>query len=134
MINMCYKKNEKMKKIIILFIGVLFISGCINDNFYEEKPLINQGLQMRDMVGIKLETLFVINEVSMNVKLENGGLVVIKIMDISNRVVSKEQIYVKSGDNILKIYTSSLPPSSYRIGLYDLNDKMLGITDFNKIN
>jgi hypothetical protein len=70
----------------------------------------------------------------MNVKLENAGNVTIKIMDISNRVVSKEQVNVKAGDNLLKVYTSALPSSAYRIGLYDSNNNLLGITDFNKIN
>ena len=69
----------------------------------------------------------------MNVKLETAQSVTIKIFDISNRVVSKETVDVKAGDNILKVYTSALPSSAYRIGLYDLNGKQLGITDFNKL-
>jgi hypothetical protein len=40
---------------------------------------------------------------------------------------------VKVGDNVLKVYTSALPSSAYRIGLYDSNGKQLGITDFNKL-
>jgi hypothetical protein len=70
----------------------------------------------------------------MNIKFESAGTATIKIMDISNRVVSKEQVEVKSGDNILKVYTSALPSSAYRIGLYDSNNNLIGITDFNKIN
>jgi PBP1b-binding outer membrane lipoprotein LpoB len=123
-----------MKKILILLTSVLFIGGCSKDEFYEQIPIVKQELQITNKVGIKLETSFVVDEVSMNVKLENSGTVTIRIMDISNKVVSKEQINVKSGDNILKVYTSTLPPSAYRIGLYDSNNNMLGITDFNKIN
>jgi hypothetical protein len=40
---------------------------------------------------------------------------------------------VKVGDNILRVYTSALPSSAYRIALYDAADNMLAITDFNKI-
>jgi hypothetical protein len=40
---------------------------------------------------------------------------------------------VIAGDNVLKVYTSALPSSAYRIGLFDANGKQLGITDFNKI-
>jgi 5-formaminoimidazole-4-carboxamide-1-beta-D-ribofuranosyl 5'-monophosphate synthetase len=69
----------------------------------------------------------------MNVKTEFNGNVTIKIFDISNRIVSKENVTVKVGDNILKVYTSALPISAYRIGIYDENNNMLGITDFNKI-
>jgi hypothetical protein len=70
----------------------------------------------------------------MNVKLEKSGTVTLKIFDIGNKVVSKETINVKEGDNVLKIYTSSLPSSAYRIGLFDNSGTMLGIADFNKIN
>jgi hypothetical protein len=47
--------------------------------------------------------------------------------------VSKETVNVIAGDNILKVYTSALPSSAYRIALFDANDKQLGITDFNKL-
>jgi hypothetical protein len=75
-----------------------------------------------------------VNEVSMNVKTESAQTVTIKIYDISNRVVSKSTSEVKSGDNLLNVYTSALPSSAYRIALYDHNNNLLGITDFNKIN
>jgi hypothetical protein len=42
-------------------------------------------------------------------------------------------MYAKSGDNILKVYTTALPASAYRIALYDANGNMIGITDFNKL-
>jgi F0F1-type ATP synthase epsilon subunit len=54
-------------------------------------------------------------------------------LDISNKVVSKETINLKVGDNVLKVYTSALPSSAYRIGFYNANGKEMGITDFNKL-
>ena len=124
-----------MKKVLILLVGVLFVAGCTKDDML---PIIEQQikpeLQIADKSGIKLQTSFVTSEVLMNVKLENSGTTTIKITDISNRVVSKEQVNVSVGDNLLKVYTSALPPSAYRIALYDSNNNMLGITDFNKIN
>jgi hypothetical protein len=69
----------------------------------------------------------------MNVKINVGQTVTIKIFDISNKVVSKETMSVKAADNILKVYTSALPSSAYRIGLFDSKDNQLGITDFNKL-
>jgi Tol biopolymer transport system component len=69
----------------------------------------------------------------MNVKSDVSQPVTIKIFDISNRVVSKETVNVIAGDNILKVYTAALPSSAYRIALYDVNGKQLGITDFNKL-
>ena len=88
---------------------------------------------MSATAGIKLQSQFVTSEVAMNVKLETAGNVTVKILDIANRVVSKEVMYANSGDNILKVYTTALPASAYRIALYDANGKMIGITDFNKL-
>jgi hypothetical protein len=69
----------------------------------------------------------------MNVKLESSGTVSVKILDIANKVVSKETMDVKAGDNILKVYTNALPRSAYRIALYDSNNVLIGVTDFNKL-
>lgn len=124
-----------MKKSLIFSICVILFAGCTKDDILVPvQEQIKPELAIQNSIGIKLETTFVSKEVSMNVKLEKEGTVVIKITDISNRVVSKEQVSVKAGDNLLKVYTSALPSSSYRIGIYDSNNNLLGITDFNKIN
>lgn len=122
-----------MKRIVLSMIGLVFLVGCTKDDFLPEVKEVKPELQIANKVGIKLESSFVTTEVAMNVKFELDGMATIKIFDISNRVVSKEQISVKSGDNVLKVYTSALPPSAYRIGLYDSNNNLLGITDFNKL-
>jgi hypothetical protein len=123
-----------MKKILILFLLITILVGCNRDDF-NELPIneVKSELQIKNNVGIKLETAFVTTEVLMNVKIDVAQTVTIKIFDISNRVVSKESMSVKSGDNILKVYTSALPSSAYRIGLYDSKGNELGITDFNKL-
>lgn len=114
---------------------VILFAGCRKDPFVN--PPVPQpdilSLQIKSSVGIKLQTPFVTSEVAMNVKTETAQTVTIKIFDISNRVVSKETADVKAGDNILKVYTSALPVSAYRIALYDANGNQLGITDFNKM-
>jgi len=123
-----------MKKTLILFLFTTILVGCNKDDFYQQ-PIneVKPELQIKNSVGIKLETAFVKSEVSMNVKIDAAQTVTIKIFDISNKVVSKESMSVKSGDNILKVYTSALPSSAYRIGLYDSKGNELGITDFNKL-
>lgn len=123
-----------MKKLFVLLIGAILFAGCTKEDIVPTPPIVSSDLKITNSVGIKLATAFVTGEVSMNVKLESAGTATIKIFDISNRVVSKETVTVKEGDNILKVYTSALPPSAYRIGLYDVSGNMLGITDFNKIN
>jgi hypothetical protein len=123
-----------MKKLLILSACITLFSACSKEDILpmQNQP-VKENLKIADKVGIRLESSFVSSEVAMNVKLENAGSVTIKIMDISNRVVSKEQVTVNVGDNILKVYTSALPSSAYRIGLYDSNNNLLGITDFNKL-
>ncbi len=122
-----------MKKIFLIFVLGILVSGCYKDDILPEPTSISEELKMTSSTGIKLQTVFVTNEVAMNVKTETAGSVTIKIFDIGNRVVSKETMNVVAGDNVLKVYTSALPSSAYRIGLYDSKGKELGITDFNKI-
>jgi len=121
------------KTCLIAVIAILFI-GCTKTNFTTpQPPIAGSELKINSTVGIKLQSPFVTSEVAMNVKSETAQTVTIKIFDISNRVVSKETMSVKAGDNIVKVYTSALPSSAYRIGLFDASNKMLAITDFNKL-
>ena len=122
-----------MKKILSLLFMSVLLTGCYKDDILPAPQSISEDLKMTNSVGIKLQTVFVTSEVAMNVKTETAGLVTVKIFDISNRVVSKETMNVVAGDNLLKVYTNALPSSAYRIGLFDSNNKQLGITDFNKI-
>ena len=122
-----------MKKILLLVLISTILTGCYKDDIIPTPQSISEELKMTSSVGIKLQSAFVTSEVAMNVKTETAGLVTVKIFDIANRVVSKETINVVVGDNLLKVYTNALPSSAYRIGLFDSNNKQLGITDFNKI-
>ncbi len=122
-----------MKKIVFVILAMIVFSGCSKEDILPTPQSVSEELKISNSVGIKLATPFVTNEVSMNVKTETAGSVTIKIFDIANRVVSKENVNVIAGDNVLKVYTTALPSSAYRIGLYDSKGKELGITDFNKI-
>jgi hypothetical protein len=123
-----------MKKICLIMVMAILFVGCTKVDL--PTPVIseiNSELKIAGTVGIKLQSPFVTSEVAMNVKSDVAQPVTIKIFDISNRVVSKETVNVIVGDNILKVYTSALPTSAYRIGLFDANGNQLGITDFNKL-
>ena len=122
-----------MKKILIVGLVVFGLTGCVKDDLILPTQEVKEQLQIKDAVGIKLESTFVTTEVAMNVKMEVSELITIKIFDISNKVVSKETMMVKAGDNLLKVYTSALPSSAYRVGLFDSKNNQLGITDFNKL-
>jgi hypothetical protein len=123
-----------MKKLLVASLCLIALSACTKvDLPIPQPPVMAESLKITNSVGIKLQSPFVTTEVLMNVKLESAGSVTIKIFDISNRVVSKETVNVVAGDNILKVYTTALPQSAYRIALFDANGNQLGITDFNKL-
>jgi uncharacterized protein YcfL len=123
-----------MKKLSFLLFGLIVLSGCRKtDTFAVAPQSISDNLKISSSVGLKLETPFITNEVAMNIKSDITQTVTVKIFDISNRIVSKSTSDVKVGDNILRVYTSALPSSAYRIALYDAAGNMLTITDFNKI-
>ena len=122
-----------MKK-SLLILSLITLIGCAKNVPITVLPQpINPDLAIVNSMGIKLQTAFVTSEVSMNVKSQIPQTVTIKITDITNRIVSKSTSYVKTGDNILTLYTSALPSSAYRIAIYDDKGNMLAITDFNKI-
>jgi len=122
-----------MKKVSLVLFGLILLAGCRKVDVPFQPQVISDNLKISSSVGLKLETAFVTTEVAMNIKSDVAQTVTVKIFDISNRVVSKSTSEVKVGDNILRVYTSALPSSAYRIALYDVAGNMLGITDFNKI-
>jgi hypothetical protein len=122
-----------MKKVSLVLFGLILLAGCRKVEVPFQPQVISDNLKISSSVGLKLESTFVTNEVAMNIKSDVAQKVTVKIFDISNRVVSKSTSDVKVGDNILRVYTSALPSSAYRIALYDAADNMLSITDFNKI-
>ena len=125
---------RKIDKLLGLgFLMALVLLSCRKTMDIVDPIQIDPSLKIASLSGIKLQTVFVTNEVAMNLKSEVAQNVTIKIFDIGNKVVSKSTSYVKEGDNVLKVYTNALPSSAYRIGIYDASGKELGITDFNKL-
>ena len=122
-----------MKKVSLVLFGLILLVGCRKVDIPAQPQVISDNLKISSSVGLKLETPFVTSEVAMNIKSDVAQTVTVKIFDISNRIVSKSTSEVKVGDNILRVYTSALPSSAYRIALYDVVGNILGITDFNKI-
>jgi hypothetical protein len=123
-----------MKKLTLILVATIFLGGCTKfDDPFPKQEIVGTDLRISSAVGIKLQSQFVTSEVAMNVKIDVAQTVTVKIMDISNKVVSKSTMDVKAGDNILKVYTNAFPSSAYRIALYDAAGNQLGITDFNKL-
>lgn len=123
-----------MKKLLIFF-TVLLLTGCTKDLELEQINLVEvpETLVIDKEVGIKLENRFTSEEVRMNVKINAEGLFTIKVLDIENQVISKEVVRGEVGDNLFKVYTNTLPVSSYRLELF-CDDIKVGTEVINLID
>lgn len=123
-----------MKKVLGLLVMICLVASCTNEDLLLPPVTeVSEKLQIVGNVGIKVETPFVKEQVAMNVKAESAGTYIVKILNIANKSVSKEEVKLSAGNNLLKIYANALPSSAYRIGLFDLEGNLLGIADFNKL-
>ena len=123
-----------MKKLLIFF-TILVLTGCAKDLELEQINLVEvpETLVIDKEVGIKLENRFTSEEVRMNVKINAEGLFTIKVLNIENQVISKEVVRGEVGDNLFKVYTNTLPVSSYRLELF-CDDIKVGTEVINLID
>jgi len=123
--------SYRFQKIYYTILFTLFLV-CSPDELYEPVYMeeIPEALEIDELVGIKLESNFATEVINMNVKLDSEGEFFIKVLDISNRVVSKEKVSGELGDNLFRVYTKTLPKSSYRLELFRGNKKV-GATNIN---
>jgi uncharacterized protein YcfL len=124
-----------MKKVSLLILALFVMGSCSKTDTTTVATMkqLDPNLVISSSVGVKLQTSFVTSEVSMNIKSQVAQTVTVKILDLTNRIVSKSTSDVKVGDNVLTLYTSAFPSSAYRIAVYDANGNLLAITDFNKL-
>ena len=117
-----------MKKILSLLLIILFL-GCTQDEPFMENSLVDvpEILQINETQGLKVESVIVDEEVRINVKLPYSGQYRIKIRNIEGTMVSQEIITANMGNNLLKVYVSTLPSSSYKLELADIDHKVLGV-------
>jgi hypothetical protein len=116
-----------MKKILSLLL-ILMVLGCAQEEIYIEEVSIDipKSLEIKELVGLKIESVIVEEEVRMNVKLPYSGEYRVKVRDIEGTLISQEIILANEGNNLLKVYVTTLPSSSYKLELTDLNHKLLG--------
>ena len=123
-----------MKKLLLLLLTFTILIGCVKDDEFLE-PITNeeipQSLQIKELIGIKLENTIVTDRVAMNVKLPLDGKYRIKIRHgLNNELVSQEMIEGEEGDNLLRVYVASLDKSGYMIQLTDEFHNILGNQSF----
>ena len=119
-----------MKKVLLL-LSVFLLVGCMDDDIIS--PINNitevpETLQIDAVQGLKVESTIVTDEVRMNIKLPYTGTYRVKIRDIAKNLVSQEKLEANEGDNILKVYVSSLQNDGYTLELTDDAHDIIGIT------
>jgi len=118
-----------MKKIVLL-LSVFLLIGCMDDDIIspiDDIVDVPESLQIADVQGLKIESTIVSDEVRMNIKLPYTGTYRVKIRDISKNLISQEKLNANEGDNILKVYVSSLENNGYTLELTDDNHDIIGI-------
>lgn len=114
-----------MKKYIVL--AALVLTSCYKDTYVDtDIVIVPESLEIVDLQGIKLESNIVQNSVRINTKTTMTGKYRIKIKDFSNKVINQEILNADEGNNILNIYVTSLPKSSYTVELYDNSNNFIG--------
>lgn len=120
------------KYIAAALIAIAF--SCTQDPIEDIQMIPNESLSINLDEGIKLENYIVTDEVSVNLKVAKSGNYKVVIKDISGNVVSKENIDLKLGSNIHKVYVKVLPISSYTVELVDQSNKLIGTEIFSMQN
>lgn len=117
--------SYRFQKIYYTILFSLFLA-CSPDYDFEIEPFtyVPETLVIKEDVGIKLDSNFATTEIRMNVKLNSSGNYYITVLNISGKVVAKELVNGKIGDNIFTVYTSTLPKSSYRLELLHEENKV----------
>ena len=118
-----------MNKVLLLLSVFLLLGGMDDDIISPIDDIVEvpESLQIEDVQGLKVESTIVSDEVRMNIKLPYTGTYRVKIRDISKNLVSQEKLDANEGDNILKVYVSSLENNGYTLELTDDNHDIIGI-------
>jgi hypothetical protein len=116
-----------MKK-LLLFTLTLLVLSCTKDLDYDvvEYTIVPEKLVIAEDAGLRLASNIVHGNVDINVKLPSAGTYRIRVLDLTNRIVSQDKIQAPKGDNILKVYVSTLPDQSYTVELLTLEGASLG--------
>ena len=123
-----------MKNLISL-LTLLTLVSCARDVEDAAIPVLEvpERLVIDDLQGIRLGSLIVSQQVNINTKLPEAGMYRIKIYDFSGKLVNQEKLKGVKGDNILNIYVSSLPKSSYTVELRTMDNELIGRELFSVI-
>ena len=122
-----------MRKYLVSALIIIAFS-CTQDVIEDVQMIPNESLSINLDEGIKLENYIVTDQVSVNLKVNKSGNYKVSIENIAGNVISKENIELKLGSNIHKIYVKALPVSSYTVKLTDESGRLIGVEIFSMQN
>lgn len=109
-----------MKK-IYYFIFLLLVLGCMKDDdiFFDITPVTAAELQIDELTGLKFARTSLRDNTQFNIKTDETGVYSVEILDITNSLVSRNNLTVKEGDNVYSVYTKILEPGDYTFRFVD---------------
>ena len=102
----------------ILF--TLFLA-CSPDYDFEIRPYIQDNLKMETDAGLKFDNSSVDDGAKFNIKTNNAGKYTVEILDLTNKLVSRNTLSVIEGDNVYTMYTRALETGEYTFRFLDKN-------------
>ena len=101
------------------FILFFLFLACAKDtdwNIYE--PIShNKELQIDGAEGLKVSGNFITNRSNFNVKVSTAGNYTLEVLNIAGIAVTRDNLNLKVGDNILTFYTNAIEDGDYTINV-----------------
>ena len=101
------------------FILFFLFLACAKDtdwNIYE--PIShNKELQIDGAEGLKVSGNFITNRSNFNVKVSTAGNYTLEVLNIAGIAVTRDNLNLKVGDNILTFYTNAIEDGDYTINI-----------------
>ena len=101
------------------FILFFLFLACAKDtdwNIYEPLSVKNE-LHIDDIEGLKVSGNFITNRSNFNVKVSTAGNYTLEVLNLAGIAVTRDNLNLKVGDNILTFYTNAIEDGDYTINI-----------------
>lgn len=113
--------SYRFQKIYYSILFLLF-THCAPDSLdFEIRPYTQENLKMETDAGLRFDNSSVEDGAKFNIKTNNAGKYTVEILDLTNKLVSKNTLSVIEGDNVYTMYTRALETGEYTFRFLDEN-------------
>lgn len=111
--------SYRFQKIYYSILFLLF-THCAPDSLdFEIRPYTQENLKMETDAGLRFDNSSVEDGAKFNIKTNNAGKYTVEILDLTNKLVSKNTLSVIEGDNVYTMYTRALETGEYTFRFLD---------------